>query len=385
VAGGAVERAVDLHGLIAALAGLRDPDGVLSLTVGLEPGAPAGRTPAPQIALDNDLAALRRRPEWTRVHEQRLGALAATIEGLLEPAISGRGRALYVAVRSGEATELTLQRELPTSARLAPVARVLPLAAALEEGHPAGLVSIARDAVDVQEAELGRVRAVTRIELEPFVGDWWPEMKGAAAANPLRGQQVVSHRDRFDRRLEAAFRQGLREAVAALADMGASRGWARAVLAGDARLTRPLEEALGGRGVATTTIQANLEGVRSAEARERLLEGLAALVGHHVLEQAKLALARSEAGARGCCGLEATLAALETGRVERLLLDAGAALPGTVGADGTLSAGEGAEAGDLADWIVAHALAAGAAVTPVSGEAAGLLRGCGGIAGLLRW
>jgi hypothetical protein len=167
--------------------------------------------------------------------------------------------------------------------------------------------------------------------------------------------------------------------------MGASRGWARAVLAGDARLTRPLEEALGGRGVATTTIQANLEGVRSAEARERLLEGLAALVGHHVLEQAKLALARSEAGARGCCGLEATLAALETGRVERLLLDAGAALPGTVGADGTLSAGEGAEAGDLADWIVAHALAAGAAVTPVSGEAAGLLRGCGGIAGLLRW
>jgi hypothetical protein len=174
VAGGAVERAVDLHGLIAALAGLRDPDGVLSLTVGLEPGAPAGRTPAPQIALDNDLAALRRRPEWTRVHEQRLGALAATIEGLLEPAISGRGRALYVAVRSGEATELTLQRELPTSARLAPVARVLPLAAALEEGHPAGLVSIARDAVDVQEAELGRVRAVTRIELEPFVGDWWP-------------------------------------------------------------------------------------------------------------------------------------------------------------------------------------------------------------------
>lgn len=380
-----IERAAQLLELVTSLAVLRDEDGVLSITVGLEPGARAGRRPGAQIELENELSRLRDVPGFTRVHERRLAELASRIEDLLDPAASGRGRALYVAIGANETAEASLQAPLPTAARLAPVARVLPLVGALEAGRPAGLVGISREAADVQEAELGVVRPVARIDLEPLVGDWWPEMKGAAAANPLRGQEVVSHRDRYDRRVEAAYRRGLQEAATTVAALARERGWTRAALAGDARLTLPLDEALAEHGLTTAILKANLEGLRPAQARDRLLAVLSSLVERQTLELVERALAEAAAGGSGSCGRQATLTALAAGRVERLLLDPGAPLPGAVGPGELLVATEGTAAVDLTDWVVAHALATGAAVTPVLGKAADALRGCGGVAALLRW
>lgn len=377
-----VQRTVDLRKLVASVSRMRDPLGVLSITIGIEPGAVSGGTPAWEIAVGNDLARLRRDgsvgPALARWFEETPTRLAE----LLDPTASGRGRALYVALESGESTEVALQRALPTGARVGPAAHVLPLLDVLEEGEPAGLVSASRDAISVREADLGSVHAVAHIELEPTVGDWWPEMKGPARANPLRGQQTVSQRDRHARRLATAYRHTLDEASGVLEALARERSWTRAVLAGDPRATDVLDEVLRAGGVATTTIDANLEGLRTEDAVARLESGLESLVAR---QRARLAEGIVSA-ADTVWGLVPVLAVLAEARVSRLLIDASRTFPGVVGPGESLSAaGPGEDAVDLTDLLTARALATDAAVTPLRGDAARALAASGGIAASLRW
>ena len=377
-----VQRADDLRELVASVSRLRDPVGVLSITVGIEPGAVSGRTPAWEIAIGNDLARLRGDGSVGPALARRFEATSTRLAELLDPTASGRGRALYVALESGESTEVALQRPLPTGARVGRAAHVLPLLGVLEGGEPAGLVSASRDAISVREADLGTVRTVAHIELEPTVGDWWPEMKGPARANPLRGEQTVSQRDRHARRLAAAYRHTLDEASGALEALARERSWTRAVLAGDPRATNVLDEVLRAGGVATTTIGANLEGLRTEDAVARLEGALETLVAG---QRARLAEGIVSA-ADAAYGLVPVLAALAEGRVGRLVIDAGREFPGVVGAGERLSAaGPGEDAVDLTDLIAARALATDAAVTPLRGDAAEALAASGGIAASLRW
>jgi hypothetical protein len=272
---------------------------------------------------------------------------------------------------------------LPTGARLGPVAHVLPLLGALVEGAPAGLLGASRDEVVVLEAELGLVHEVCRAELEPTITEW-PEMKGPVRANPLRGAHTVSQRDQHSRRLAAAYQHTLDDAIPVLAALAEERGWARAVLAGDPRLTRPLDEALVGRRVATTTVHANLEGLRPDDAVRRLEAALDALVADEAQALVRRASEEAAAGAHGAHGLGPVLEALAEGRVEHLLLDPRRSHAGTVDAEERLApAGKGEEAVDLTDLIVARALATGATVTPLPEDAARMLSG--GIGALLRW
>jgi hypothetical protein len=82
-------------------------------------------------------------------------------------------------------------------------------------------------------------------------------------------------------------------------------------------------------------------------------------------------------------GLPGTLAALNAGRVERLLIEPDRPFRGTAGADESMVVDETGP--DLADRIVAAALVAGADILPVKGEAASALADGGGIGALLRW
>jgi len=278
MASNVIERTTELWRLVTSLARLRDGMGVLSITIGVEPGAVSGRTPSWEIALENDLDRLRRGSSVRSILQRRLHESSTRLEELLDATISGRGRALYIALETGAVSEAVLLRELPTCARLGPAAHVLPLLAALGEGETAGLVSASRDSLSVSESELGRVRHVDRIELEPWTGDWWPEMKGPARANPQRGQQIVSQRDRYDRRVAEAYRHTLNDAAITVGAFAGERGWKRAVLAGDPRRTDLLDTVLREHGLSTTAIEANLEGLRAEDALERLEVALEAMV-----------------------------------------------------------------------------------------------------------
>lgn len=375
-----IERASELRRIVDELAQLRDEIGVLSVTVGVDPGTVSGRVPAPAIVVKNELARLRH--DGTHLLKSRLDAASETIEDLLKRTTPGRGHAFYVALESGAARELALERALPTSASLGPAAHVVPLLAALDEGKKTGLVRASRDAVVVSELELGHMREVQQIDLEPWIGDWWPEMKGPARANPQSGQQIVSQRDRYARRLAAAYRHTLGDAASAIAALAAERAWAQAVLAGDPRRVSVLEAALRSGVVATTTIEANLEGARTDTARARFEEAIDALVERQRARLVEDVVAAQDAA----CGLARVLGALAEGRVDELVIDADRAILGALGSGERLVAAElGQETTDLTDLIVARALQTGAAVKPVSGRAAEALAPFDGIAALLRW
>lgn len=381
-----VERASELRAVIDLRARERDDAGVLSVAVGIEPGAQLGGRPAWEIRLKNDLTRLLHDPTHGRALKRWLPRAAAQIERLVDPALSGRGRAFYLVLGSGEATEIHLYDALPTGARVGARAHLLPLLTALHAGEPAVFVCASRDAISLSESELGAVRELERLDLEPWVGDWWPEMKASARANPLRGQQTVSHRDRYDRRVAAAYRHTLDDAVERLASLARNRGWSRAVVAGDPRRADALVDVLQTEGITTAVLRTTLEGVRKEEAVGRLRAALRELVAGEALERAREVEAEATAGGKGVCGLAHVVAALAEGRVARLLIDSSKSFPGTVGPGEMLSAAfDAGSATDLTDWIVVSALATDAAVTPVSGEAAAVLESRGGLGALLRW
>jgi len=376
-----MERTRDVRGFVGSVVELRDTIGVLSVTVGIEPGAGSGGTPPWEIALENDLTRLRHDGSLGASPKKALEVLSTRLAEVLDLASTGRGRALYVALESGESREITLSKALPTGARVGLVAHVLPVLEALDRGERAVLIMASRDAIVLFESELGSVSEVGRIELEPWVGDWWPEMKGPARANPLRGQQTVSQRDRYARRVAAAYRHTLDDASARLGVLARKRSWTRAVLAGDSRTVDALDGVLRECKLTTTTIRANLEGLRTEDALGRLDAALETLVTE---EQARLA-ENVVSASDGVCGLVPVLAALNEARVARLLIDANRAFAGVVEAEILAAVGRDENALDLTDLIVARALTTDAVVTPIYGDAARTVAACEGIAALLRW
>jgi len=376
-----MERASDLRDFVGSVVGLRDPVGVLSATIGVEPGAGSGGTPPWEIALENDLTRLSHNGSLGHASERRLKEVSARLTELLDTTSTGRGRALYVALESGASCEVTLQRTLPTGARVGPVAHVLPLLEALEAGERAGLIMASRDALVLWESDLGRVSEVDRIELEPWVGDWWPEMKGPSRANPLRGQHTVSQRDRYARRIAEAYRHTLHEASVTLGALARERSWTRAVLAGDPRTIDALDGVLRHDGLTTITIAANLEGLRTEQALGRLDAALETLAAQMSLERIRVI-----EEANGAFGLARVLAALNDARVASLSIDPSRTYMGLVEPGEILRAADPAEVtADLTDLIVSRALSTGADVIPVLGDATERLGRCGGIAALLRW
>ena len=376
-----MERVSDLRNFVGSVVELRDPVGVLSVTIGIEPGAGSGGTPPWEIALENDLTRLRHDGSLGPASKRRLEETSERLAELLDATSTGRGRALYVALESGASHEVTLERTLPTGARVSPVAHVLPLLEALEAGERAGLIMASRDALVLWESELERANEVDRIDLEPWVGDWWPEMKGPSRANPLRGQHTVSQRDRYARRIAEAYRHTLDEASVTLGALARERSWTRAVLAGDPRTIDALDGVLRRGGLTTITIGSNLEGLRTEQALGRLEAALEKLAAQTSLQRIRVI-----EEANGAFGLARVLTALNGARVASLLIDPSRTYTGLAEPGEILRPTDRAEgAVDLTDLIVSRTLSTGASVIPMLGDAAEHLATCGGIAALLRW
>jgi len=368
---------------------LHDEIGVLSVTVGVE--QEARRQPHPwEIQLDNDLRALRTqlraddRARRTAV-EERLDAIAPALADLVDAAEEGRGRALYAGVASGELQTFRLQVSLPTKVVLGKVAHVLPLLR-VDDGRIRVIVLVGYDAIRVIEVGLGRADEVQRFDIEPVVfGD--RDRRGPAPANPLRGQQSVSHRERWDRHVEAEHHRRLTTVAGQIARLAARRRWTLGVVAGDPRVADFVVETLEKAGVATEFSERDLIDATPLRAAAELSPILDSAVDERDLELVRRARGAAAARQRGAAGLDDVLAALNEARVETLVLDGDRQPAGALAPDGQLvpaAKGDGEADPQFGDRLVVRAHDTGARTAIVGGAAAEALADADGVAALLR-
>jgi len=385
---------------LATLAGMRDPFGVLSIYVHVDPRQQAAPRPAWAIAIANGLREVRERArsEGTRAMRQaildRLESLEPEFSVLLDAREPGRGRALFATVEAGEVRRLALQVPLPNRVVLDEAAYLTPLAAAVDRGRPVGLVAVSLAQARVLEQRMGMVEELMVFQLEPDTSEW-REMKGPAAANPALAQQTAPQRDAFERRLEEHRSRLLDSVGSKLEEVATRRSWDRAVVVGDPRLADPLAELLE-RGVAEVTrVDRTLHGLSASELAAALTAEIDETTRRSHVALVTHARDAALAGGEGAVGLPDVLSALDEGRVEHLLFDElrehrGATTPdGRLVPEGVVPPGireeELVPESRLTARMLERTLATGGRITPLSQPAAEALTASDGIAALLRW
>jgi hypothetical protein len=234
----------------------------------------------------------------------------------------------------------------------------------LEPGQAAGVILVARDVAEVLEWHDGRLTILPRVV-------------------PDRDGREREQRRRFVEKVAA-------EAVT----MAARRGWERAVVGGDDRLTGPLVLALPDP-LREHTVRDSRDLIH-CESRSLALIVQALLERQQVEIERRLVVGIRDAAMAagpGALGVSEVLAALNEGRVMHLVYDPDVSYVGSIGENGLLAhASErlpmvrnAVPEPRLTERMAERALATGAQVTPVRDEAAALLAEMGGVAARLRW
>ena len=235
---------------LAAIAGLRDDLGVLSVYAEVDPAREASQRATWVVSTRSALHALVEQAKGDGDRKRRyalegcLERIEPQLGDLLDARLSGRGRALFAGVGSRDDAEvISLQVPLPTTVRLAERAYLRPLVEALDRGRAAGLVAVSKAAIRVVEQRLGAPQELLRYDLGVET-DTWRELRGRAAPSAVRGQQSVAQRERFERRVEEHQVRELHGVVHEIAAMAEERGWDRVAVSGQPQLRAPVVEAL---------------------------------------------------------------------------------------------------------------------------------------------
>jgi hypothetical protein len=394
--------------VIAPLLELRDPLGVLSVYVDADPTR-RGRRPEWEVEIRHQIDELRERVKreqeharWKAIHDA-LDALEDEIAEAVEPAVEGRGRALFAPLSGGPPRRVRLQLRFPNLVVLEEDAYLAPLVSALDEARPTGILNVARDGLRAVQTALGQVEEVAWLGLE--VGtNRWRDIRGTPGHRPAGGggaavaphQSGSAQKDRFERRLEDHQIRFVKDAAGAVEELARAHGWERLVLVGDPRLTGPLREALPASSpFELLELEGTQEWRRPHELVEAVAPELERVHRRRELELVREALDRAAAGGAGAAGPAAVLDALIQGRVETLLIESGRRLAGVRAPDGRLApegaVPEGARAEDLTpephlvERMTELALGSSGEAVTVEGEAAEALARAGGVAAILRW
>lgn len=385
---------------LVAIARMRDPLGVLSIYVDADPCARTGERPAWDIAIKNELEALRQRIVSEAPHDQRtviltrLAELEPEVLWLLDPKTTGRGRALWATIADGSVERLSMQMPFPNRVTLSPTAHIRPLLTALDDAQPAGVALVSRAGVRLVEWQPGHIEELGNWQFVPETQEW-RMMKYVSGS--ARTQVTTTLTDKLKRRLDVQRRRFFAPVAEAVDEVARQRQWERLLLTGDPRLTEEFAKALPAgnsrRGVLfSSRLLHDLEGSALSEA---VAGELAAAKREAQLALVTRARDAALAGGPGALGLADTLAALTEGRVHRLLLDGAREWQGAVAPDGRLLA-PGEQPPDippdrivpepfLAERMIERALSTSAFVTPLEGEAAAALAEADGVAAILRW
>ncbi|MGV0634841.1 hypothetical protein ABQE69_12820 [Mycolicibacillus trivialis] len=378
------------------LSGRTDSAGVLSVYVNADPAGDANRQAA-EIDLSNRFRELQRRvsedgagPGERRATTAALERVWPQIQPLAGPIASGRSRIAFVAL-SGD-WSLHLDGAMPVGNRvvLDDGPFIHPLLELLDEGRPAGVALVSADEIRIAEWRVGSLRELSRME-QPYVEA--PHERAGQIGGGPQGQYNTPVREQRQTRQRDLTQRFLDQATGVLTALAGERGWERILVSGGERWT---ERAVGGLAQSLRdkvfADPRNLSGLDEA--------ALTATVSawahdqHKDDEQRLLQRVRDAAGnGNAALGLSEVAAALNAGRVYRLVYDPEVRYAGTVGADGAIYGGDeigpdgrpGAEEPRLTERLVERAFETGARISPVEGAAAGTLSDVDGVAALLRW
>jgi hypothetical protein len=387
---------------IRELLALEDEHGVLSFYAGHVPAQAADRQPTAPIELRNQVKALRSRLEGadrdlTRAIEARLGQLDGPLDALLDPKQPGRGRALFVGVATGEQRTVSLQ--LPFRERVVhdATAYVRPLVTALDEGRPALLVVVSRTGVRVLHWATGEA---DEVEEARFVKDddlFRDDATGPSTSNPQRAMYARSDREGYEERLDEHRHRFLKQVLEDVVHRAAADHIDRMVLSAPPKLRDEVRDLVPAHeGVRVLVADQAWE---SAPAHEIAAHAFQLLRSVHLDREQRFttaAVERALSGGPGALGLRNVCAALNAGRVERLLFDDSLVLEGYVSSEGTLHPrieGLAANADGITftrdrlfvERMIEQALATAAGITPLAPGPASLLADHEGVAALLRW
>ncbi|MEO8816298.1 MAG: hypothetical protein ABI307_11160 [Mycobacterium sp.] len=312
------------------------------------------------------------------------------IENLLDPTASGRSRIAFAALDTDWI--LRLESAMPVANRvvLDDGPFIHPLLELLDEGRTAGVVLVSAEEVRLLEWRVGSLALLSRIE-QPYV-EASHERAGQVGGGPkgqfntpMREQRQARDRDRGQRFLDRA--------IKVAAELAGDRGWERILVSGGDRWTEPtvarFPQTLRGKVFADARVLSGLDDGALAAVVTEWAHQQHAECERQLLEQVRDAAA---SGA-GALGLSEVTAALNAGRVDRLVYDPQVRYTGTVGGDGALYGGDevgpkghpGTPEPRLTERLVERALKTGVRISPVEGAADAGLKDAAGVAALLRW
>lgn len=385
------------------LAGLADEQGVLSIYVTVDPDRQTS-SPVWLVQVRNEIAALVHRldsaaqPRTATAVVAGLLAVEPSLRAAVDPATSGRGRALFIPLSGRDVYILSVRAPLTTTVVLDRGPYLYPLVAAYDQDAPAGIVAVGGHGIRVLDHRLGWTRDVASLPYGPVpVGG--RESVGAGRGHPGPVGRGVVRRDAVDRRANDHLHRFLHASGNDLAALADSLAWNDIVVTGAPHLVAAAVAGLP-HTLAERVVTADRVAPAGICASQVLAMVAAELDGarrrsHRAVHDRACQAAGD--GGPGAYGLAATLAALGQGRVHLLVLDRQRRWSGWRTADGQLWAcvddvpavvGEPVAEPDLAERMVESVYRQGGAVTfvdpqPEPGNAR--VPGDDGVCAVLRW
>lgn len=372
-----------------------DPCGVLTVYFDADPTDPPNLEGA-AIDLRNRLRDLQRQVDESRVPRRTLAMalerLQPTLNELASPTSGGRGRVLFAAISDDWTVQLASQLSVRNRVVLDDGAFIHPLLELLDEGRPAGVLIVSGEQARLFDWRLGALRALDE-QARAYVEA--PHERAGQIGGGPHGQYNSPMREQRQARGREQAQRFLTDVATIAAARSEEHGWQRLLVSGGPRWTPQLLDQLPQRLPAdvvvvgdTRVFSGSTERVIADAVTDRLHET-------HAEYEADLLqrVQRASASGNAVMGISKVAAALNGGRVSHVVYDPEVRYFGSLGADGTLFAGDEAS-GDgaaltaeprLTERLVERALQTDARVSPIEGAASGLLADSEGTGALLRW
>lgn len=371
----------------------RDTGGkVLSVFCRTDPRDPenSGDNPGWSINLKNGIRDALAKLEPGHETHKRAKELAAEAERRvhsMSAADRGRSVAIFLGTKGSIDEVHTFQipfRQGYVTFDSGPV--VWPMVDVIDRGQRTGIVVMSNDHIRLLEWFDGTARDIETSTFDLELGDW-KQYRGAARANPTRGQQSAVNTEAFKDRVKEWRTRFTRASATSIAEAAEDLDFERLIVAADGELGTEFEAAVPDtlREKLIDIVPVNLIDVSAAEVAEHLDERLRRGWRESVNSVASLALERVKASDRASGGADDTLLSLSEGRVNHLIFDPYLETNEELLSDGVRQAIADAGEASIQEALVEMALRTDARVSSASVEEVPALTEAGGVLALLRY